>query len=128
MGTILDQANGWEQIPAPRCPICGRANDRANHCRHVRWTFDQGDPLDFARFALHNSPYVRGRGHQPSEIPQGWWQLNGDWIIEQIDYRLHIGDGYVFGELGDLDVFARDVWKRFRPDQEPAAIARTDIR
>jgi hypothetical protein len=127
MGTILDQVEGKEAAAPERCPLCGRANTASEHCRHVRWAFEQGDPLAFAKFALESSPYVRGRGHKPSDIPAAWWLAHGEWIIEQIDYRLHIGDGYLFGELAELDLLARDIWKAFRPDTERASISRVDV-
>lgn len=129
MGTILDQVEGSshkEPVHGERCPVCGRENARQNHCRHVRWTLEQGDPLDFAKYALQSSPYVRGRGHAPSDIPQAWWLAHGDWIIEQIDFRLHIGESYVFGEISDLDLLARDIWKSFQPDRDRAGIQRMD--
>jgi len=126
MGTTIDQVEGKGPLQAVRCPICGRENSPRNECRHVRWTFDRGDPLDFAMFALEASPYVRGRGHQPTDIPKAWWQAHGDWVIEQIDFRLHIGDGYVFGDLNDLDVLARDIWKAFQPDTGRDEIQRTN--
>jgi hypothetical protein len=126
MGTILDQVEGAEPATLERCPICGCGNSVGDHCRHVRWAFEQGDPLDFVKFAMQSSPYVRGRGHKWTEIPAAWWQAHAEWIIERIDYRLHIGEGYVFGELVDLDLLARDVWKEFSPDHERAPIARVN--
>ena len=118
MGSILDQAS--DPIPAKpvRCRICGRDNLPMQYCRHVRWTFDQGDPIDFTRFALETSPYTHGRGFDVKEIPSSWWAMNGEWIVEEVMLRFDVGDGYVFGELVDLDNLARDVWKAFRP--EPA--------
>ncbi|MEX0751275.1 MAG: hypothetical protein WD359_10760 [Dehalococcoidia bacterium] len=127
MGTIIDQVEGKEQQAAVRCPVCGRGDGPGNHCPHVRWAFEQGDPLDFAKYAMQASPYVRGRGHKWTDIPAAWWTANGDWIIAQIDVRLHIGDGYVFGELGDLDLLARDVWKAFSPDHQRTSISRVDL-
>ncbi len=65
MGNIVDQVEGPEQQPRDtpvRCPICGRDNQPGAHCPHVRWTFDQGDPLDFARFAMETSRYRHPKG------------------------------------------------------------------
>lgn len=118
MGRIIDQVEGRDTASGVRCPICGQENRPDQHCRHVRWTFEQGDPLRFARFALEQSPYVFGLGHKPAEIPRAWWLEHGDWIVEQITTRFDVGEGYVFGEVGALDLLARDVWKRFRPDNE----------
>jgi hypothetical protein len=130
MGSIIDQINGNEppagRATPARCPICGRGNAPGDHCRHVRWAFEQGDPLDFVKYAMQASPYVRGRGHRWTEIPKQWWLAHADWIIEQVDQRLHIGEGYVFGEVADLDVLARDVWKAFAPDHDRPAIARIE--
>jgi len=126
VGSIVNQVEGKGPMYAVRCPICGRENAPANFCRHVRWTFAQGDALAFAKHALDASPYVRGRGHKPTDIPRDWWIHHGEWIMDQIDFRLHIGDGYLFGELVDLDLLARDVWKAFQPDREPAPVTRVD--
>jgi hypothetical protein len=119
---FLDHASAADgETPAEleRCPICGRTASKGL-CRHVRWSFDQGGPVEFGRFALESSPYVRGRGHRPGDIPESWWLIYGDWIIDQIGYRLRIGDAHVFGELADLDALARDIWKKFQPDHLPA--------
>jgi hypothetical protein len=126
VGSIIDQVEGRRPASVARCPICGVENAPPNLCRHVRWRFEQGDALAFARHALEASPYVRGRGHKPADIPRQWWLDHGEWIMDQIDFRLHIGDGYLFGELVDLDLLARDVWKRFQPDHERQDIARVD--
>ena len=99
-----------------RCPLCGTENLTERHCKHVRWTFDQGDPLDFARCALEVSPYVRARGRKVSEISSYWWDEHGHWVVDHVVSMFHCLDGYVFGELGDLDILARDVWKRYDPD------------
>ena len=105
-----------ENADAVRCLICGAMNEPMRYCRHVRWTFDQGDPLEFARFAVEMSPYVTVRGAKSSAIPKTWWALNGEWVVEQVQVRFEAIDGYVFGEIADLDLLARDIWKRFRPD------------
>jgi hypothetical protein len=92
----------------------------------VRWTFDQGGPIEFARFALETSPYVRARGHKASEIDATWMQLNGDWVVERVLLHFEAVDGFVFGELANLDNLARDIWKRFRPDSERPQLHRVD--
>ena len=51
MGKIGEQLETTDAAPV-RCLICGSMNEPMRYCRHVRWTFDQGDPLDFARFAI----------------------------------------------------------------------------
>jgi len=104
------------QAAPVRCLICGQMNEPMRYCRHVRWTFDQGDPLDFARFAVETSPYVTARSGKSSEISAKWWAVNGAWVVEQVQLRFDAIDGYVFGEIADLDLLARDVWKHFRPD------------
>lgn len=123
MGSILEQVDGKGAEVAARCPLCGHENRYLNYCRHVRWTFDQGGPIDFARYALETSPYVYGRYANPRDIPHGWWEQNGEWLLESLELRFHVGEGYVFGELAALDLIARDIWKRFRPDVERPAIA-----
>ncbi len=115
MGIIGKQQDATAAEPV-RCLICGAMNEPMRYCRHVRWTFDQGDPLDFARFAVETSPYVTARGGKASGIPKTWWALNGPWVVEQVQRRFDAIDGYVFGEIADLDLLARDIWKRFRPD------------
>ncbi len=104
------------QTATVRCIICGHVNEPMRYCRHVRWTFDQGDPLDFARFAIETSPYVTARGGKSSDIPASWWELNGEWVVEQVELHFEAMDGYVFGEIADVDLLARDIWKHFRPD------------
>jgi len=125
MGTIIDQLEGRdpEQEPRVRCPICGRSNAPMRYCRHVRWTFDQGDPVDFARFAVETSPYVRARGHTPSQIGREWWLAHGEWVVERVLVRFDARDGYVFGELAHVDMLAREIWLESHPEpvsEEPA--------
>ncbi|HYM16647.1 MAG TPA: hypothetical protein VEZ14_13915 [Dehalococcoidia bacterium] len=105
-----------ELPPEVRCPICGLMNAWMRYCPHVRWTFDQGGPLDFARFAIETSPYIRGRGYEPSVIPDMWFNAQGEWIVEQVQLHFDAIDGYVFGHIGDLDVLTMDIWQLFRPD------------
>lgn len=96
------------------CPICGiHYAAAADHSLHVRWTFEQGNPIDFARFALTASPYVRGIGARPTDIPADWWEQHGEWVVEQVLRHFEAADGYVFGELVHLDLLARDIWKEF---------------
>ncbi|MDP9238084.1 MAG: hypothetical protein M3P30_11945 [Chloroflexota bacterium] len=120
--------NGHSEEPAlsrpVRCPVCAALNEPLKYCRHVRWTFDQGGPLDFAHFALETSPYIHARGHSVRDIPRSWWDAGAEWIVEQVRLHFDAVEGYVFGELGDLDVLARHVWKEFRPDPIRPALAR----
>ena len=99
-----------------RCPICGQMNAWMRYCSHVRWQFDQGGPVDFARFAIETSPYIHGRGFEPSIIPEMWWTEKADWLVDQVLLRFDATDGYVFGYLGDLDILSKDIWQEFRPD------------
>ena len=99
-------------------------NEPMRYCRHVRWTFDQGGPLDFARFAVETSPYVSARGFKSSDIPNLWWNEHEGWVVEQVLLHFDAADGYVFGEIADLDLLARDVWKQFRPDSVRPSYAR----
>ena len=114
MGSIL--RGGETTTVAARCPFCATENWPGRHCVHVRWTFDQGDPLDFAKFALEVSPYVRARRRKPSEISSYWWDEHGQWVTDHVVTMFHCADGFVFGDLGDLDILARNVWKCFDPD------------
>jgi hypothetical protein len=109
-----------------RCPICAAPNQPGRLCRHVRWTFDQGGPIDFAVFALETSPYVRARGHKPSEISAAWLELYGEWIVDKVTTHFDASDGYVFGDLAHLDLLARDIWKEFRPENERPQMQRVD--
>ena len=125
MGTILEQMNNsGEPEPEARCPVCGAWNARLRYCRHVRWTFDQGDPIEFARFALETSTYKHPRGHRSRDIPQGWWQEHGEYILERVLQRFHAEDGYVFGELAELDLLTLDIWRAFEPEPTRAPIPR----
>lgn len=111
---------------AVRCPICAQPNEARRLCRHVRWTFDQGGPIDFASFALETSPYVQARGHSASDIPQSWFALRGDWIIDCVLLHFEAIDGFVFGEVADVDLLARDIWREFHPEPERAQLERVD--
>jgi len=113
-----------EPVLAVQCPVCGRENIPGALCRHVRWTFDQGDPLDFARFALETSPYTDARKLRVRDIDREWWASHGEWIVEQVMWRFDARDGYVFGELADLDLLARDIWKAFAPEPDRAPLPR----
>jgi hypothetical protein len=123
MPDMSDAAEGHEQQPV-RCPICGADNLPMQYCRHVRWTFDQGGPLDFAHFAMETSPYVTARGRSARDIPKPWWDAHADWIVDQVLFHFDASDGYVFGELARVDLLARDVWKEFHPDPIRPAMAR----
>jgi hypothetical protein len=127
MGTIVTGQDSSLESDAPvRCPVCAQPNQRMRYCRHVRWTFDQGGPLDFARFAVETSPYVRARGHKVSDIPSFWWDERGEWVVDRVMLHFDASNGYVFGELSDLDLLARDIWKAFHPDPERPQIQRVD--
>jgi hypothetical protein len=126
MGTIIDQVEGGEQEgEAPvRCPICGVGNLRMDYCRHVRWTFDQGGPIEFARFAMTTSHYQHPRGLTVRNIPKLWWDEHGDWVVERVLHRFGAAEGYVFGEPAELDLLTMDIWKAFEPQPERAPICR----
>ena len=84
MGSIIDQLEGKEAAPVAqaipvRCRMCGRDNVPMQYCRHVRWTFDQGDPLEFTRFALETSPYTHRSGLDVTHIPPAWWHEKETW-------------------------------------------------
>jgi hypothetical protein len=125
VGTITDQLHSaHNEEPEVRCPICGAWNARLRYCRHVRWTFDQGDPIDFARFALETSAYQHPRGYRSRDIPQDWWQEHGEYVLDRVIQRFHADEGYVFGELADLDLLTLDVWRAYAPEPERAPIRR----
>jgi len=124
MGTDAASFETQELPDEVRCPICGELNARMRYCRHVRWTFDQGGPLDFAHFAVETSPYVRARGFDASAIPAAWWQEHAEWVVEQALTRFDATDGYVFGHLGDLDLLSMDIWQAFRPDPVRPSLVR----
>lgn len=125
MGNIIQQVEGRAAVDV-RCTICAQDNSPGRLCKHVRWTFDQGDPLDFARFALETSPYVQARGHHAGEIPEFWWNENGQWVVDMVMIHFDAFEGYVFGEMCDVDLLARDVWKAFHPDAERPQMQRVD--
>lgn len=107
-----------------RCPICAELNARMSYCRHVRWTFDQGDPIDFAHFSIETSPYVRARGFDAGVIPDAWWKEHEEWVIEQVLTRFDAVDGYVFGHVAELDLLSKDIWLEFHPDPVPPYLTR----
>lgn len=114
-----------QTLPAEvRCTICGELNARMRYCSHVRWTFDQGQPLDFAHFAIETSRYVQARGFDASTISDAWWKAHAEWVVEQVLARFDAVDGYVFGYLGDLDLLSKDIWLEFRPDPVPPYLMR----
>jgi hypothetical protein len=124
MGTIADQLEGHEAGAGVRCPICGAANRAMQYCRHVRWTFDQGGPVEFARFAVETSAYRHPRGYKSCDIPGAWWREHDEWLLEHVLNRFAVVDGYVFGELADLDLLTLDIWRAFLPEPERRPIAR----
>jgi hypothetical protein len=126
MSSIVKETNGQGAAEAVRCPICGQGDMATRHCRHVRWTFDQGDPLEFARFAMETSPYTHARGFSLRDIPRIWWVTNGAWVVDRVMVHFDARDGYVFGEPADVDLLVRDVWKAFRPDPVRPEMARID--
>jgi len=126
MGTIISQYDGAEAGAPVRCPICAQPNEHMRYCRHVRWTFDQGGPLELARFSLETSPYITARGHSSREIPKAWWDEKAEWIVEKVLLHFDAADGYVFGELSDLDLLARDIWREFQPEPERPQMQRVD--
>ena len=124
MGTDTERPEVQNLPSEVRCPICGELNARMRYCRHVRWTFDQGDPLDFAHFAIETSPYVQARGFTAGIISEAWWKAHAEWIVEQVLIRFDAVDGYVFGHLADLDLLSKDLWLEFRPDPVPPYVMR----
>jgi hypothetical protein len=127
MGNLVDDAMTGAEVAGPvRCPICAHHNQPPNYCRHVRWTFDQGDPLDFARFALETSPYSQARGYKSGSIPKAWWMEHGEWVVECVLLHFDASDGLVFGELSDIDLLARDVLREFSPEPQRAQLQRVD--
>lgn len=125
MSTITDPASAADG-PAVRCPICAEPNGARFRCRHVRWTFDRGGPLDFVRSVLESSPYISGRGHKASEISSAWLEAHGEWLVERVLLHFDATEGFVFGRLSDTDMLARTIWQAFRPDTERAKIGRVD--
>lgn len=125
MGTILDQLEGpdgnanSDEQPV-RCPFCGRGNISTRRCRHVRWTFDLGGPIEFAQHAVEVSPYTSGRGYSLAEIPDPWWNIHGEKVLELIDLHFGVDEGFVFGDLVDLDILARDIWRIIHPEMATA--------
>ncbi len=119
METILSHGEETTIEAGPvRCPFCAHPNEPGRLCRHVRWTFDQGGPIEFACFALETSPYVQARGHSAKEISKFWLDEKGDWIVDCVLLHFEATDGFVFGQLADLDLLARDIWREFHPESE----------
>lgn len=126
MGTITTADETATTGGPVRCPICAYPNEPRRMCRHVRWTFEQGGPIDFAKFALETSPYVQARGHASGEIPRRWWEEHGDFVVDQVLLHFDASDGFVFGELKDVDLLARDIWREYHPETERAEMQRVD--
>jgi hypothetical protein len=124
MGSILDQVERAKEAPV-RCPICAHGNTPADHCRHVQWTFERGGPADFARFALDASPFTRTLGRQARDVASRWWQEHDEWVIDRVMHRFDARDGYVFGEIADLDMVARDIWREIQPESERPTLSRS---
>ena len=122
----LDEGSGGstgEPSDPVRCPICATPNEPMRYCRHVRWTFDQGGPLDLAHLAVETSPYIAARLQGAGGIPRAWWEAHGEWVADQVMQRFDARDGYVFGEIAQMDLLARDIWNAYHP--EPARPAMT---
>jgi hypothetical protein len=126
MGKIIQATEDRPAATPIRCPICAHGNVPGAQCRHVRWTFDQGDPMDFVRFAMETSPYTSARGFNLRDISQFWWDENIEWVVDQVMIHFEAIDGLVFGELAHLDLLARDIWKGFRPDPVRPQMMRVD--
>lgn len=126
MGRILDQVEGNEQpkAAAVRCPVCAQPNTADSTCWHVRWTFDRGGPMQFAKHAVSVSPVTAARGHKTDDIPAAWWDDNGEWLMKRMMVRFDAFEGFVFGELADVDLLAKDIWSRFRPEAARPEIQR----
>lgn len=127
MGNLVKQQQNLGTAQPVRCPICAQPNAPMQHCRHVRWTFDQGDPIDFAHFAMETSPYTKARGFSVPSVPQFWWDTNVEWVVDQVMLHFEAVDGYVFGEVAHLDLLARDLWKSIYPESVRPEIARVDL-
>ncbi len=119
----MDSYGDPDRSSGVHCPICGIFYPQAaDHSRHIRWTFEQGNPIEFARFAMTASPYVRGIGARLTDIPAGWWEQRGEWVVERVMRYFEAADGYVFGEVAQLDLLAMDIWKEFSaPEEEQSA-------
>lgn len=130
--TIIEGTADIEAGGPVRCPFCAHQNapagpdGAASHCRHVRWTFDQGGPLDFALFSVETSPYTQARGHSAREIGRAWLEEHGDWVVERVLHHFEATDGFVFGQLSDVDLLARDIWRAFHPEAERPQLERVD--
>jgi hypothetical protein len=90
-------------------------------CRHLRWAAEQGGPLDFVRHVLETSPYTEGRGLSASSIPDSWLEAHFDWVLQRIEARVDVEDGYCYSELVDLDLLCMDIWHAFAPEPARAA-------
>jgi hypothetical protein len=126
MGNIVKTTEDRKPAPTVRCPICAHPNAVGAYCRHVRWTFDQGDPIDFARFAMETSPYTHARGFTLRDIPEFWWDEYIEWVVDQVMIHFEAIDGLVFGDLSNLDLLTRDIWRAFSPDPVRPQMARVD--
>ena len=126
MGNIVNATEDRKAAPTVRCPICAHPNAVDAYCRHIRWTFDLGDPMDFARYAMETSPYTSARGFALRDISQFWWDENIEWVVDQVMIHFEAIDGLVFGDVADLDLLSRDIWRAFRPDPVRNQMARVD--
>ncbi len=106
------------------CTRCGREIVDKIGCRHLRWTPERGGPIDFARYVVHTSPYTQARGLKSMTIPQRWWEVHFDWLLERIEAHMDVHEGFVFGETSDLDLLCMDLWHKIAPEPTRAAIDR----
>ncbi len=119
----MDSYGDPDRSSGVHCPICGISYPQAaDHSRHIRWTFQQGDPIDFARFAMTASPYVRGIGARVADVPAEWWQQHGEWVVERVLRHFEAEEGYVFGEVVQLDLLAMEIWKEFSEPADQASL------
>lgn len=115
MGSIVDQMEGAgvrvAEAAGVRCPLCGAPNTATGQCRHVRWTFERGGPLEFARHALSASPLTQRMGRSAGQMNMDWLTAHGDEILDLVSLHFGVDEGFVFGDLAQLDLMARDLWR-----------------
>ncbi len=108
-----------------RCPRCGQAAEKRGGCLHLRWVPGRGDPIDFAKSVIASRPFAEDSGFKVGSIPQEWWESEFEWLMDRLETRLDVIDGYCFGEAVDLDRLRLDIWHRFAPQPERAGPAKT---
>lgn len=107
------------------CPQCGQAAQERGGCRHLRWVPRRGNPIDFAKSVVASRPFAEDKSFTVSSIPQEWWEAQFDWLMDCIEMRFDVIDGYCFGDAVDLDLLRLDIWHRFAPQPERAGPGRT---